>query len=421
MGWSLWERMRMKREERRVTGGGRLEEHRYIRGNLGGREGREGGGAGGGSGWKEEDENGWPGGGVNVVEDRRRPTSFPRVNESERQKMRYNGTEEEVTLFRRGLSRSCEPSFQGGRGRMARPGPRWTGTGTGIEQWSVVDGSMGWQRTAQRIGNTGVPCGGQMEGLEGLGGVTQPGGAWLPVFARPAKKLASRAVGTCREGRCPFPRPRSSASCTRLGYHKKNKISSPSFDAILFCILVLQQCSCRRGVMLRGGVCSHWAIPSYRQETPPLIGRSPRLPSLRCRSDSRARFPLTTTLESKMVGGGLGGNDSHAFFFRPCPRLHHCFGRFGQWRVNMGGQTLQIGRKLVDATADPRPGRVRVRLSRGLGGTATRSRNAHWGRGRLVARHAAATRTRFLSIQRLSPSICLLLAMFPQVACPLCG
>lgn len=34
---------------------------------------------------------------------------------------------------------------------------------------------------------------------------------------------------------------------------------------------------------------------------------------------------------------------------------------------------------------------------------ATRSRNAHWGRGRLVARHAAATRTRFLSIQRLSP------------------
>lgn len=179
---------------------------------------------GGGGGWKEEDENGWPGGGVNVVEDRRRPSSFPRVNESERQKMRYNGTEEEVTLFRRGLSRSCEPSFQGGRGRMARPGPRWTGTG--IEQWSVVDGSMGWQRTAQRIGNTGVPCGGQMEGLEGLGGVTQPGGAWLPVFARPAKKLASRAVGTCREGRCPFSRPRSSASCTRLGYHKKKKIGS---------------------------------------------------------------------------------------------------------------------------------------------------------------------------------------------------
>lgn len=69
----------------------------------------------------------------------------------------------------------------------------------------------------------------------------------------------------------------------------------------------------------------------------------------------------------------------------------------------MGGQTLQIGRTLVDATADPRAGRVRVRLSRGLGGTATRSRNAHWGRGRLVARHAAATRTRFLSIQRLSP------------------
>lgn len=222
--------------------------------------------------------------------------------------MRYNGTEEEVTLFRRGLSRSCEPSFQGGRGRMARPGPRWTGTGTGIEQWSVVDGSMGWQRTAQRTGNTGVPCGGQMEGLEGLGGVTQPGGAWLPVFARPAKKLASRAVGTCREGRCPFSRPRSSASCTRLGYHKKKKSSSPSFDAILFCILVLQQCSCRRGVMLRGGVCSHWAIPSYRQETPPLIGRSPRLPSpsLRCRSDSCARFPLTTTLESKMVGGAWG-------------------------------------------------------------------------------------------------------------------
>lgn len=32
--------------------------------------------------------------------------------------------------------------------------------------------------------------------------------------------------------------------------------------------------------------------------------------------------------------GGLGGNDSHAFFFRPCPRLHHCFGRLGN-----GGST----------------------------------------------------------------------------------
>lgn len=335
--------------------------------------------------------------------------------------MRYNGTEEEVTLFRRGLSRSCEPSFQGGRGRMARPGPRWTGTG--IEQWSVVDGSMGWQRTAQRIGNTGVPCGGQMEGLEGLGGVTQPGGAWLPVFARPAKKLASRAVGTCREGRCPFSRPRSSASCTRLGYHKKkeNRLAVVRCDIILHPGLAAVLLPARRHaawwcvfalgnpVLSTRNPSIDWSLPSPPL---PLAAMSQRFA---CAVSPHHHFGVEDGW------GGLGGNDSHAFFFRPCPRLHHCFGRFGQWRVNMGGQTLQIGRRLVDATADPRAGRVRVRLSRGLGGTATRSRNAHWGRGRLVARHAAATRTRFLSIQRLSPSICLLLAMFPQVACPLCG
>lgn len=100
--------------------------------------------------------------------------------------MRYNGTEK-VTLFRAAYPEAgCE--FEGGRGRMARQD-----LDLGLElapnngQWS-----MGWQRTAQRIGNTGVPCGGQMlkwkawRVLEG-----SPSQARLPVFARPAKKLAS--------------------------------------------------------------------------------------------------------------------------------------------------------------------------------------------------------------------------------------
>lgn len=128
------------------------------------------------------------------------------------------------------------------------------------------------------------------------------------------------------------------------------------------------------------------------KKTPPLIGRSPRppSPSLRCRSDSRARFPLTTTLGEL---GGLGGQRLVCVLFRLCPRLHHCFCRFGQWRVNMAGQTLQICRKLADATADRRAGRVRVRLV-GLGGR-PRSRKSTLGSRPVVARHAATTRTRY--------------------------
>lgn len=286
---------------------------------------------------------------------------------------------------------------------------------------------MGWQRTAQRIGNTGVPCGGQMEGLEGLGGVTQPGpSAGFRFSPAPLKSCPSRAVGTCREGRCPLSRPRlqlhvhgqvdwataekgKSARRRPMRYYFASwSCSSAPVGAASCCVVVCVRIEQSRLI---------------DKTTPRLIGRSPRPPPPRCDVAAiRVRgFPSPPLWSRRWLGGRLGGNDSRAFFSVSVRGCIIVFCRFGQWRVNMAGQTLQICRKLVDATADPRAGRVRVRLSRGIGGTATRSRKSTLG-SRPARCATCCGDENAISIQRLSPLICLLLAMFPlAAACPLCG
>lgn len=168
--WSLWERMRMKREEGRVTGGGRLEEHSYIRGNAGGRKGRWRGEGPGGDGKRRTRTvagvGGGGGGGCGGLK------AF-RVSTRARQKMDAVQWDGEGNLVSRGLSRSwLRVRRRTGSDGPTRPGP---GAGTGTEQWSVVDG-MAKDRTAHwQHGGSLWGTDAQMEGLEGLGGVTQPG------------------------------------------------------------------------------------------------------------------------------------------------------------------------------------------------------------------------------------------------------
>lgn len=115
------------------------------------------------------------------------------------------------------------------------------------------------------------------------------------------------------------------------------------------------------------------------KKTPPLIGRSPRplSPSLRCRSDSRARFPLTTTLGEL---GGLGGNDSRAFFsvsVRGCIIVFVVLGNGGStWpaRHYRSAESLPMQRQIEGPA-------VSVSGSWAWGDGHVPER-AHWGRGR---------------------------------------